>query len=75
MSDDTLWSVHVQGGDEYHAMASREDADAYATSLDGYDKRTAERLGSKGAYLKPLVKPWPYDAESHAAELAENKEG
>lgn len=36
MSDNTLWGVYVQRDDEWHAMASREAADAYVASLGGY---------------------------------------
>ncbi len=74
MPDETLWSVHVQGGDEYHACASKEAAEALAGQLDDYDRKQAEKFGTGGVYLKPVVKPWPYDAKSHADALASEAE-
>ncbi len=75
MSDDnTLWSVHVQGGDEWHACASKELAESLTEQLNDYDAKMAAKFGSDGLYLRPVVKPWPYEAAAHALELVEDRE-
>jgi hypothetical protein len=61
MSDNTaLWGVYTQSDDEthdgWHAAPSRASADAMAATLAGH--------------LKPVVAPWPFGAEEHAADLA-----
>jgi hypothetical protein len=67
---DTLWAVYVAGADEYRAASSREDAEQQKEELDAFDRGHAVLTGA-GARLSAEVRPWPFDAESHAAELAE----
>jgi hypothetical protein len=70
VTTETLWCVHVQGADEFHACESREAADLLAAQLAEHDRGAAERHGANAAFLRPLVTSWPFDAASHADELA-----
>lgn len=68
---DVLWSVYLEGGDEYHAAASRDDAEQMAANFAAYDRKCAREFGSGTTYLQPRVARWPFDAAAHAKELAE----
>jgi hypothetical protein len=66
-TDATLWCVRVTGPDEVHAMPSREEADATAKTWTIYWQRHGwDELGA-------IVEPWPWSAESHAADLAKQE--
>ncbi len=67
---DTLWAVYVAGADEYRAAFSREDAEDQKAELDAFDRGRAVLTGG-GVRLAAEVRLWPFDAASHAAELAD----
>lgn len=66
----TLWSAYIASANEYRAASSREDAEQQVKELDAFDRGRAALTGT-GVRLAAEVRPWPFDAASHAAELAE----
>lgn len=65
-----LWCVHVIGPDNVFAMASEEAAQLAATELNA---AFAETVRVTNIDCRAVAEPWPYSADSHAADLAEGE--
>ena len=64
----TLWCCHVVGPDDVHAAHDFEDAIDLARQ---FNKQFASTPSSENApILRGEVTLWPWDAESHKADLA-----
>ncbi len=68
---ETLWCVHLEGGNEYHAEVSHDAAVESANNFNEYDRRTAQRVGSTSTYLNATVVEWPFTAAMHARSITE----
>lgn len=71
----TLWCVHVPGPDDLYAAASHAAAQAHADALNAAMARFNERHprtenDPSEESMAAVVIPWPWDAESHAADVA-----
>lgn len=69
------WAIHVPGPEEYHAAPSREAAQQMAVrhnaAMSEYLARRQTELSVSTASITATAVPWPFDAESHAEEIAD----
>ena len=62
-----LWAVHIEGPDDYIACESEREAEKMC---EGFNSEIAEH---DATIAKAKVGTWPFDAESHAKEIATRK--
>jgi hypothetical protein len=73
---DTLWCVNITGPDDVVAVASRQQAISAAM---WFNQWWITNIANKGLHpydptMWAVPIPWPYDAASHAANLAKRGE-
>lgn len=70
-----LWAIHIPGPDEYHAAPSEDAANQMAkrhndAMAEYLAKHPLTEAAPSMASITATSVPWPFDAESHAEELA-----
>lgn len=70
---ETLWAVEVGGTGDLIPATSRQTADEMAAQINaiGERMRTRPTASEFDVQFSAEVVEWPYDAEQHAAALAE----
>ncbi|XUW92399.1 hypothetical protein OH764_21540 [Burkholderia sp. M6-3] len=62
-----LWCVHIEGPDDFIAMASREAAQREASAINEYVERSGQAQGA--ARARAVAMEWPFPPEGHARAL------
>jgi len=71
MSDEKLWCCHVRGPDDLLPAATELDAHRMANETN--QKFGGPQSDRNMPVISAIVIEWPYDAASHAEELAKAK--
>lgn len=70
---DKLWAVHHRGSDDIIAQPSRQAANGLVTALDRMDVTEAAAHPETAALHHAVVVEWPFSADAHAEELADQE--
>ncbi|MFM0196691.1 hypothetical protein PQQ65_26665 [Paraburkholderia strydomiana] len=62
-----LWCVHIEGPDDFIAMASREAAQREASAINAYVERSGQ--AQSAAHTRAVAMEWPFTPEGHARAL------
>lgn len=71
----TLYAVHVQGPDEIIAAPSKLEAEVLADKLNAYFVEMWQKRGPAAPLIEAVVIKYPFSADSHAKQLADDWEG
>ncbi|WOD16245.1 hypothetical protein [Paraburkholderia kirstenboschensis] len=62
-----LWCVHIEGPDDFIAMASQEAAQREASAINAYVERSGQ--AQSAARARAVAMDWPFAPEGHARAL------